>query len=96
MQNNMENNYEYERYVTTIANVTNTLDRYGVAIIPNILNAQECENMKVGMWDYLETVSRNLLTPISRANPQTWKTFKELYPKHSMLVQHWSILLQPS
>jgi hypothetical protein len=87
----MENNYEYERYLTTIANVTNTLEQYGVAIIPNILNVQECENMKLGMWNYLETITGNLPIPISRANPQTWKTFKELYPKHSMLIQHWSI-----
>lgn len=87
----MDNNYQYERYVTTIDNVAKTLKKYGVAIIPNILNIEECNNMKQGMWNYLETITGNLEIPISRNNPQSWKTFKELYPKHSMLLQHWSI-----
>ncbi len=83
--------YIYERYVTTIPNVSETLSRYGVAIIPNILNPNECERMKTGMWDYLETITANLPVPIQRNNSQTWKTFKQLYPKHSMLIQNWSI-----
>lgn len=90
---NLNNNeiYEYNKYVTNLNNVTNTLNQYGIAIIPNILNQQECENMKQGMWDYLEFVTSNLPVPMKKANPLTWKSFKQLYPKHSMLVQHWSI-----
>lgn len=85
------NNTNNNKYVTNIDNVLTTLDKYGVAIIPNILNAQECENMKQGMWNYLETLTKNMEIPITKNNPQTWKTFKELYPKHSMLLQHWSV-----
>ena len=87
----MDTPYIYERYVTTIPNVSDTLARYGVAIIPNVLDAQECNEMKTGMWDYLETITANMDIPIERANTQTLCTFKELYPKHSMLIQHWSI-----
>lgn len=83
--------YEYEKYVTTINNVTNTLNQYGVAIIPNVLNQQDCDAMKQGMWDYLETITANLPVPIKKTNTQSWKSFKELYPKHSMLIQNWSI-----
>lgn len=83
--------YIYERYVCNENNVIETLNRYGVAIIPNVLNVQECDAMKSGMWDYLETITANMNLPIDKNNHQTWKTFKELYPKHSMLIQHWSI-----
>jgi ectoine hydroxylase-related dioxygenase (phytanoyl-CoA dioxygenase family) len=83
--------YEYDKYITNINNITNTLNQYGVAIIPNILDDQECDEMKQGMWNYLETITTNLPIPIKKSNLQTLKSFKELYPKHSMLIQHWSI-----
>ena len=31
-------NYEYEKYITDNNNILDTLNKYGVAIIPNILN----------------------------------------------------------
>lgn len=83
--------YEYDKYVTNINNISNILNQYGVAIIPNILNQQECDAMKQGMWNYLETITANLPIPMKKDKPKSWKSFKELYPKHSMLIQHWSI-----
>lgn len=83
--------YEYDKYVCSIDNIINTINQYGVAIIPNILNQQECNAMKKGMWDYLETITSNLAEPIKRDKVKSWKSFKELYPKHSMLIQNWSI-----
>lgn len=85
------NSYQYSRYIATMENLPLVLNKYGVAIIPNVLDAQECEQMKQGAWDYLETVTANLSLPIKKTNPQSWKSFKQLYPKHSMLVQHWSV-----
>lgn len=86
-----QTDYEFDKYLTNIDNLLNTLNQYGVAIIPNVLNQEECDAMKEGMWNYLETITENLPIPINRTIPQTWKSFKQLYPKHSMLVQHWSI-----
>ena len=37
--------YEYEKYKTTKENLTKTLNEYGVAIIPSILNDEECDNL---------------------------------------------------
>lgn len=51
MQNQNPHNYVYEKYITTPENLANTINQYGIAIIPNVLNAQECEAMKQGMWD---------------------------------------------
>jgi hypothetical protein len=58
--------YEYDKYVTNINNISNTLNQYGVAIVPNILNHQECDVMKQGMWDYLETITSNLIGLINQ------------------------------
>ena len=83
--------YEYDKYVCTIDNISNTLDKYGVAIIPNILTKTECEKMKDGMWNYLEHITSKMDNPINRNNSTSWKTYKKLYPKHSMLLQLWSV-----
>lgn len=83
--------YEYNKYITTIDNLQNTLNTYGVAIIPGVLNQVECNNMKEGMWNYLEHITTNMPKPINRNDTSSWKTFKQLYPKHSMLLQLWSV-----
>ena len=84
-------NYEYEKYITDNDNILDTLNKYGVAIIPNILNQQECNLIKQGMWNYLENITANLPVPIKKDKQRTWTSYKQLYPQHSMLLKHWSI-----
>ena len=79
------------KYFTNIENIKNTLDEYGIAIIPNILDKTECKNMINGMWDYLEHITQKFEKGISRDDSTTWKEYKKLYPKHSMLLQNWSV-----
>ena len=83
--------YEFEKYIATSENVKNVLDTYGVAIIPNILDEEECQAMNNGIWDTLEHLTGNWTTPINRTNPDSWREMKYLYPKHSMLIQNWGI-----
>ncbi len=83
--------YRYDEYVTTKENLRKTLEEFGVAIIPNILNQQECNEMKEGMWNYLEHLTQKFDVPINRNNPQSWRSLKLLYPKHSMLIQEWNV-----
>ncbi len=83
--------YEYEKYITTKENLKNTLEEYGVAIIPNVIDEGECEELKNGFWSYLEFITQNFEVPINRNNPQTWRSFRLLLAKHSMLIQEWSI-----
>ena len=83
--------YEGERYYTSLDNLKETLEEYGVAIIPNLLDVGECDAMKEGMWDYLEAVTKNFETPIERGVSSSWAGLSDLWVKHSMLVQHWSI-----
>jgi hypothetical protein len=51
-QNSQKHNLE--KYFTTKEKVKETIDKYGVAIIPNILTEEEMSEMKNGMWNYLK------------------------------------------
>ena len=84
-------NYKGKRYFTTKEEIKDTLEKYGVAIIPNLLSEKECKQMKKGMWNYLEHITSEFETPISRRDNTTWKEFGKLYPLHSMLLQRWGI-----
>ena len=83
--------YEYEKYVTSKEKMRETLKEYGVAIIPNVLDEKECDNMLSGIWDYFEHISQKWESPINRNDKNSWRGFYELFPSHSMLVQHWNI-----
>ena len=79
------------KYHTTIKNVHKTLDKYGVAIIPNVIDKLECESIVSGMWDYYEHISSSWEIPLNRQDKNTWKLLYELWPKHSMLQQHFNV-----
>lgn len=83
--------YKYEKYVTTKENLKTTLEQYGVAIIPDVIDAVECDTMRNGMWDYLEHVTKHLDVPINRNDEKSWKSYDKLYFLHSMLSQHFSV-----
>lgn len=83
--------YEFEKFACTKENVKSTLEKYGVAIIPNVLSSEECEQMKSEMWNYLEHITQKFEVPIHRNKPESWRSFKDLFVKHSMLLQQFYI-----
>ena len=83
--------YEGKRYYTNPVSLKKTLDQYGVAVIPNVLNEEEIAKMNSGMWDYLEHVTQQFVIPMDRTEPETWVQFLKLFPKHSMLLQQFQI-----
>jgi ectoine hydroxylase-related dioxygenase (phytanoyl-CoA dioxygenase family) len=83
--------YEYKKYITTTENLRKTINTYGVAIIPNVLNEEECNAIVNGIWDFFEHITQDWTTPIKRDNQRSWNEFYKLFPSHSMLVQHWGI-----
>lgn len=91
MSQSILSNYEFKKYVCTIEDVKSTLEKYGVAIIPDILSQNECDEMLSGFWHFLEHITANFDVPIKREQKETWKNFKKLYPAHSMLLQHFGI-----
>lgn len=83
--------YEYEKYITDIDSLKNTIERYGVGIIPNVLNDEEIKQMNDGMWDYLEYVSQEFDKPIQRDDRKSWVHYLKMFPKHSMLLQQFGV-----
>jgi ectoine hydroxylase-related dioxygenase (phytanoyl-CoA dioxygenase family) len=83
--------YEFDKYSCNIDTLQETLDKYGVAIIPNILNSSECEKMVSGLWDYFEHITQKWENPINRENSLSWRGIYDLFPMHSMLLQHFNV-----
>lgn len=83
--------YESEKYHTTKENLKQTIEKYGVAIIPNVFTEKECDDLLSEMWDFFEHITKKWETPIKRKDNKTWKQIYNLFPLHSMLVQYFSI-----
>ncbi len=67
------------------------LDQQGVAIIPGVIDQQECDNILSGMWDYFEHISQAWTTPIKRNDLASYSGMYDMLPQHSMLFQHYSV-----
>jgi hypothetical protein len=81
-------------YYTTIDNLKETIEKHGVAVIPNLLNDEECDNMVNSMWDYLEHITQDWKEPIKRNDETTYKNIYNLFQKNisiKMIVKFWGI-----
>jgi hypothetical protein len=82
---------ESKKYLTDLEHLQSTLVRYGVAILPQVLDEKESAKMLSEMWDYLELVSEKFSIPIRRNSLETWKEIRHLWPLHSMLLKQFGI-----
>lgn len=82
---------EYKDYTTTLENLQKTLDTYGVAVIPNILNNIELTEMEKGMWTTLGQLTKEFDKPIKKEDSKSWSSFYDLMPLHSMLLQYHQV-----
>ena len=69
--------------------VKQKLTKYGVAILPDRLTEEECAKMNEGMWSTVEYLTKNLPTPVKRAEKETYRSLFELQPKSGGLFQSW-------
>ena len=84
--------YKKDKYlVENSSQIKEKLKDYGVVILENVLNKDEITQMNTGMFDYLEHITKNFDIPITKNNEDSWKEYSKLYPKHSMLLQHWQV-----
>lgn len=79
-----------EKFIVNEESVMESLQKYGVAVVPNVLNREECENGFNGMWNYFEHISQNWEHPLQKNNTSSYREFWNLFPMHSMLIQHWN------
>jgi hypothetical protein len=64
------------------------LEKYGYAVIPNILTIDECINYRDRIWANLEYVSKN---KFNHQIIDTWKYFELFNPTYSMLLHNHSL-----
>lgn len=83
--------YEGEKYYTTKEKLRETIEKYGVAVIPNVFTTEECDSIYSKMWDFFEHITRKWDKPLNRSDKTTWKNIYDLFPLHSMLIQHYGI-----
>lgn len=77
--------------VKNIEDVRRILDEYGVAIIPSLLDDEECKKFENGIFNYLEYIMQDFEKPFKREDVSTYNEFYKLLPMHGMLMQHFSI-----
>jgi len=82
--------YEYDMYITNKDGVKETVEKYGVAIIPSVLDADECNRIVDGLWEYFAHLTSKWQVPLDRNKPETWREIYKLMPLHSMLFQYFS------
>lgn len=83
--------YDSDTYLCDLSTVKDTIKKFGVAVIPNILSDEECANMVDGAWSFLEKISKDTESEIKKDVESTWRNFYSLYPLHSMLIQHHQV-----
>ncbi len=79
------------KYFCTKDTLRETIEKYGIAIIPNVIDKKECMDMYNGAWNFFEHVSYNWKCRVNRYNESTWTNFNQFYPSASMLFQHFNI-----
>ncbi len=84
-------NYDAGRFNCTAETAFETLEKWGVAVIPSVLSEKECEKGLEDMWTWLSSLTASWEDPIEPGNKASWRGFRELFPKHSMLLQQWGI-----
>lgn len=89
--NDREFIYSLKPYIATKDNILDKLHDNGIAVVKDVLNDKEIEEMNNGMWDNLEFLTKNFEIPINRNNKNTWINYEKLLPVKSMLLQYWKI-----
>jgi hypothetical protein len=91
-KNNNEPIYEYDKYVCNSDTLKETLNKYGIAIIPNVLDKKECDEMFFGTWDFFEYITSDWYSGrIFKNDSESWKNFEYLGAGLSMLHQKYHI-----
>jgi len=78
-----------KEFYTTPKRAKQTLEKFGIAIIPGCLNQEECNQMNKGMWQTAEFLTSKLKKPLIRSLPKTYSSIFELTPRAGGLIQNW-------
>lgn len=79
---------EYKEYFATSENFQEVLDKFGVCVIPNIIDEKECIKLRNSIWSDLKYINKDRF---DIDDEKTWKNFFDMYPLHSFLIQHFGV-----
>jgi hypothetical protein len=79
---------EYANYDCDIKDVKDSLDKYGVAVVPDIFSSKKCKELRNSIWSGIKDIQNNRFDIKTKL---TWKYFFDFFPLHGMLIQHHSI-----
>ena len=82
---------KYQQYFCSLDTLNITIQKYGVAVIPDLLNKKELQDNRQQMWNYLNNLTQQFEIPIEENNPKSWSTYYHLCPLHDMLLQYWKV-----
>jgi ectoine hydroxylase-related dioxygenase (phytanoyl-CoA dioxygenase family) len=71
--------------------ITRVIEEYGVCILKNVLNEQECQGIVDGMVKTFQDITVDLRPRFEFSKSSSWKTLEHLFPIRSMLYQHWGL-----
>ena len=81
--------YTGNHFHTTPSGAKEMLEKYGIAIIPDRLNSEECQQMNEGMWQTAEYLTSKLSKPLKRSDPTTYETVFQLESEMGGLIWNW-------
>lgn len=83
---------DYKSYDCSLEDLKQHLARDGVATVPNVLTAAECERLRNDIWDGIHHITKGRF---DINDESTWSSFYDLMPLHSMLLQRHVGHMQP-
>ena len=83
--------YYKENYINVDENMVNILNNKGYGVIRGVLNEEEIEKAKNGLWNTLNYLTKHFDHPIEKNKPNTWNTYYNLDSNRNLIIQNWQI-----
>ena len=71
--------------------ITTILNKSGVCIIPSKISKEKITHYIDESFSLIEQLTKEMNNPFDRNDPTTFRTFYDLLPLHSMLLQHFKV-----
>ena len=81
--------YTGEQFHTLPKDAKAFLQKQGIAIIPNVLDENECHQMNEGMWQTVEYLTSKLQKPLVRSDSNTYDSLSFLEDEPPGLIWSW-------
>lgn len=74
-----------------LTNLHNIINEYGVCIVRDVLDEDECKSIRDGMCNDFSHLTSRMPVPFDIRNTATWSTLDSLLPTDGLIYQHWGI-----